>query len=335
MSSKKGKHKKKLSGKAVTCVALSIVIGVGAGWMTWKYMDQSREVSGTETEQVQTTGDNVIYEGKTYEYNKNLTNILFMGIDKEAQVLTEDIPGTAGQADCIMILSLDQSDKTCRVLQISRDSMTGIDIYDSSGNYYTSIDAQLATQYAYGTGGENSCWAMKKTVKELLYGLPIEGFFSMSIEGIGTFNDALGGVTLTVPEDYTNIDPAFEQGAEITLSGSQAEKYVRSRDTNVEGSNNERMERQVQFVSALFSQLKEMETASQISYESLYQTMEPYLVTDLSVEQIKAMASYTYLSDETEYVPGKVVPGEKNEEFHVDEDALQKLVLKMFYKEIK
>ena len=47
------------------------------------------------------------------------------------------------------------------------------------------------------------------------------------------------------------------------------------------------------------------------------------------------MASYTYLSDETEYVPGKVVPGEKNEEFHVDEDALQKLVLKMFYKEIK
>ena len=176
---------------------------------------------------------------------------------------------------------------------------------------------------------------MKKTVKELLYGLPIEGFFSMSIEGIGTFNDALGGVTLTVPEDYTNIDPAFEQGAEITLSGSQAEKYVRSRDTNVEGSNNGRMERQVQFVSALFSQLKEMETASQISYESLYQTMEPYLVTDLSVEQIKAMASYTYLSDETEYVPGKVVPGEKNEEFHVDEDALQKLVLKMFYKEIK
>ena len=76
-------------------------------------------------------------------------------------------------------------------------------------------------------------------------------------------------------------------------------------------------------------------TTSQISYESLYQTMEPYLVTDLSVEQIKAMASYTYLSDETEYVPGKVVPGEKNEEFHVDEDALQKLVLKMFYKEIK
>lgn len=335
MSSKKGKHKKKLSGKAVTCVALSVVIGVGAGWMTWKYMDQSREVSGTETEQVQTTGDNVIYEGKTYEYNKNLTNILFMGIDKEAQVLTEDIPGTAGQADCIMILSLDQSDKTCRVLQISRDSMTGIDIYDSSGNYYTSIDAQLATQYAYGTGGENSCWAMKKTVKELLYNLPIDGYFSMSIEGIGTFNDALGGVTLTVPQDYTEIDSAFTQGAELTLTGAQAEKYVRSRDTNIEGSNNGRMERQVQFVSALFSQWKEMQQAGQISYESLYQTMEPYLVTDLSADQIRAMVSYTYLPDETEYVPGEVVPGEKNEEFHVDDDALQKLVLKLFYKEIK
>lgn len=206
MSNRREKHKKKISGKAVICVTLSLVIGVGAGWLTWKYKDQTEKAVSTETEQVQTTGDNVIYEGKTYQYNKNLTNILFMGVDKEAQVLTGDIPGTAGQADCIMILSLNQSDKTCKVLQISRDSMTGIDIYDSSGNYYTSINAQLATQYAYGTGGENSCWAMKKTVKELLYGLPIEGFFSMSIEGIGTFNDALGGVTLTVPEDYTNID---------------------------------------------------------------------------------------------------------------------------------
>lgn len=333
MSSRR-KHKKKFPVAAVICVLVSIVVGTGAGWVAWKYMHRISE-DNEEDQQPQMTGDYIYYDGKTYQYNTDLTNVLFMGIDKEEQVLTDGIPGTAGQADCIMILSLDKSDKTCKVLQISRDSMTSIDIYDSAGDYYASTDAQLATQYAYGTGGTNSCWAMKKTVRKLLYNLPIEGSFSVSIDGIAAFNDALGGVTLTVPEDYTSIDPAFEKGAKITLAGDQAESYVRGRDCDVEGSNNGRMERQVQFVSSMFTQLKEMVSDGQVSYDSLYQTLEPYLVTDLSVDQIKNMESYTYLPDETEYVPGEVVPGEKNEEFHVDEDELQKLVVKMFYKEVE
>ena len=71
MSNRREKHKKKISGKAVICVTLSLIIGVGAGWLTWKYKDQTGKAVSTETEQVQTTGDNVIYEGKTYQYNKN------------------------------------------------------------------------------------------------------------------------------------------------------------------------------------------------------------------------------------------------------------------------
>ena len=31
--------------------------------------------------------------------------------------------------------------------------------------------------------------------------------------------DAVGGITLTVPEDYTAVDLAFEKGAEVTLNG--------------------------------------------------------------------------------------------------------------------
>ena len=335
MNSRKRRHRrKKFPVVAVICVVLSLVIGVGTGWVAWKYTNKTKQ-NTEEASQSQTTGDYVYYDGKTYQYNTDLTNILFMGIDKETQVVTGNIPGTAGQADCIMVLSLNKTDQTCKVLQISRDAMTGIDIYDSSGNYYSSINAQLATQYAYGTGGTNSCWAMKKTVRELLYDLPIAGSFSVSIDGIGAFNDALGGVTLTIPEDYTAIDPVFVKGAEVTLTGSQAEAYVRSRDCDAEGSNNVRMERQTQFVSAMFSQLKEMEEAGEVSYDSLYQALEPYLATDLSLEEIKNMESYTYLPEETEYVPGEVVPGEENEEFHIDEEALQKLVIKMFYKEVK
>ena len=64
----------------------------------------------------------------------------------------------------------------------------------------------------------------------------------------------------------------------------------------------------------------------------------PYDFTDLPnmarAAELNDMASYTYLTDEVAYVPGEVVPGEVNEEYHVDEAELQKLLVKMFYKEV-
>ena len=124
--------------------------------------DNMKKSTGASVSQA--SDDTITYDGKKYEYNKNLTNILFMGVDKKETVTLKDTPGVAGQADCVMIISLDKESQTARILQVSRDSMTDIDIYDASGNYYTSVNAQLATQYAYGNGEQSSCWAMKKTV---------------------------------------------------------------------------------------------------------------------------------------------------------------------------
>ena len=76
------------------------------------------------------------------------------------------MPGDAGQADCIMLLSLDKETKEGRILQINRNTMTQIDTYDSTGSAFGTVNAQLATQYAYCIGGSRSCWATEKTVKK-------------------------------------------------------------------------------------------------------------------------------------------------------------------------
>lgn len=260
-----------------------------------------------------------------------MENYLFIGVDKKEEVTLQDTPGTAGQADCVMILSANKQTKKVKVLQVSRDSMTDVDIYDANGNYYTSVRAQIATQYAYGDGKQSSCLAMEKTVSELLYDLPIAGYVSLDIAGIHAINDAVGGVTITVPEDYTYIDSAFQKGAEITLTGDLAELYVRYRDINQEGSNNERMRRQTQYIPALISTIRQ-NTSGVVSYYSLYKdVLAPYMVTDLGETQIDRLSSYE-LEEETEYVPGEVVPGEVNEEFHVNEEQLRDLLINMFYK---
>ena len=131
---------------------------------------QQQEKARQPEESISQAEDNTIeWNGKRYTYNNNLINILFLGIDHANDIDTSYMPGDAGQADCIMLLSLDKETKEGRILQINRNTMTQIDTYDSNGSAFGTVNAQLATQYAYCIGGSRSCWATEKTVKKLLY----------------------------------------------------------------------------------------------------------------------------------------------------------------------
>lgn len=59
----------------------------------------------------QAEDDTIEWNGKRYTYNNNLINILFLGIDHANDIDTSYMPGDAGQADCIMLLSLDKETK--------------------------------------------------------------------------------------------------------------------------------------------------------------------------------------------------------------------------------
>lgn len=332
------KSKQMKKAVIILCVlVIIIVVGLAAVYIGKNMKKQDTPTASSRTEgQVnsQKSGNTVFYNGKEYEYNKKLTNILFMGIDKSQEVALQDTPGTAGQADCLMIISMNSEDKTARLLQISRDAMTEVDLYDVSGNYFTSVEAQIATQYAYGNGVQSSCWATKKTVSELLYELPIDGYLSVNLDGIRALNDMLGGVTLTIPKDYTSIDPAFTEGTTITLTGEQAERYIRYRDTSVSGSNSGRMERQLQYIPALINAIRSKAGKAGDYYNTFYPILKPYLVTDMSGDQINDLARYQLDVDHTEVVPGEVVEGKEHDEFYVDDEKLYELIINMFYKTV-
>ena len=281
----------------------------------------------------QTEHSLVYYEGEAYKYNSDIQNILFMGIDQDTEIHSQNIPGTNGQADCIFILSVDRQAKTGKILQIARDSMTEIDIYDSNGNYYTSMEGQLALQYAYGSGAKNSCWAMKKTVREFLYDLPISGYVAMDIAAVSELNDLLGGVTITVPEDYTLIDPSLVKGQTIVMDGELAEKYVRYRDVNEAGSSHARMRRQVQYIPALLETFQQEVGDDSRRGQQIYESISQYLLTDLSPDEIEEFQEYKWDMENIVYLEGEIVQGEEFEEFHVNRDALQKKLIELYYKQ--
>ncbi len=256
-----------------------------------------------------------------------------MGIDKADDIDKTYMPGEAGQADCIMLLSLDQDTKEANIWQINRNSMTQVDLYDVSGNAYKTINKQLATQYAYCIGGSRSCWATEKTVGNMLYDLPIDGYVSLAVDGISEINDALGGVKVTMVEADEAVDASFVAGTDVVLKGDLAETYVRRRDINVFDSVTDRMRRQTTYITAMISQMKNK------SGSSLYDTLSPfldnYILTDLDAGQLEALKNYEYKTDDIHYLPGETTMGEKYEEFHIDETKLQQMLIDNFYTEVE
>ena len=337
--------KNKKNGYGIlTAVILVAVIAIGVfivlGFMDKKETENQKTLTTTDTpaeNPIETessvekvTGKEITYKGKNYTYNSDIRNILFLGVDKKEEMQIQEYEGRGGQSDCIILLSLNTKEKTAFMLNISRDSMTDIDIYGAGGDFVATEKAQIALQYAYGDGEKKSCWLTKKAVANLLNDIPIHSCLALNIDGISTINDVLGGVKITVPEDYTFIDPAFVKGETLTLSGSQAERYVRYRDINELGSNNGRMVRQNQFLRALVSLLKEKLSENSSYVDALLKAGKSFMTTDMTVDEMKELASYD-LNEEFIKVPGESRKGAEHDEYTVIYDMLNELLVKLFY----
>jgi anionic cell wall polymer biosynthesis LytR-Cps2A-Psr (LCP) family protein len=149
----------------------------------------------------------------------------------------------------------------------------------------------------------------------------------MDIAAIPELNDAIGGVTLTLPEDFTKMDPQFVMNSPVTLDGKQAETYLRYLDANIEFSNQERMERQFRYITALFEAMKNMGEDNQ---EDMYSLMEEHVLTTLSEEEINTFLSLNLTDSEMKIIPGEWVKGETRDEYYVNEE-LKRMVIEDFY----
>ena len=321
------KNNKFIAILAIVCVIL--LCGVGYTILNGKNKDETRDVPASSTDDAEKSSDTIVVDGREYRLNTNIQTVLFMGIDKNAKSDMGDRAGENGQSDSLNLLIVDRETKKAQILQISRDSMVDIDIYSASGEKMISEPGQIALQYAYGDGEEESCRLTAGKVSELLYGVNVDSYLSLTMEGMVKAADAIGGVTMTVPEDYTWIDPAFSKGATLTMDGEMVEKYVRSRDTEVLDRNVQRMERQSQFMGALIEKLQNVKETS--NYLSLYQQMEPYMVTNMTADEMKSLSEYD-IDTNTLDVPGEVILKDGHAQFIIDNEALRKIILKTFYK---
>ena len=276
------------------------------------------------------------YDGTAYAKREDLETVLLLGVDKFEGETPEGYLNNQ-QADFLLLLVMDKQHETCTPIQLNRDTMTQIQILGVTGEPAGTFTGQLALAHTYGSGEEDSCENTVLAVEKLLYSVGIDHYVSLTMDGVALLNDLVGGVPVEVLDDFSGIDDSLVQGETVTLQGQHALTYVRSRGGLEDSSNLHRMERQRQYLAALQQQLKAaVQQEDGFTLDALLQLNE-YMVSDCTVDQLSELGNSlaAYQVSDILTTPGDAREGEEFMEFTVDEDALQQLVMDVFYEPVE
>lgn len=213
----------------------------------------------------------LLAQGKTIERDDPFY-ALMVGVDSRQE-------GDRSRADTIIVARIDPKQLSAVLISIPRDTYVNI-----PGHGKTKINA--ATAY----GG--AALAIE-TVKELT-GLPISHYIEIDFAGFKEVVDALGGVTVYVPERINDIEAAgYIRSASVIeagnqrLDGAKALTFVRTRD--FPAGDLQRIENQQVFLRALLDEFFKAENALRIP--SLANAVAEQVTTDMTVGELIGLAN--------------------------------------------
>ena len=316
-----------LLAAAVLCIALGVFNRTGIS-----HSEKTEAESGTQGWTAEKANpDAIVYDGKTYVYNDHLTNYLLLGVDTDGSIQEPKEPGSAGQSDSVFLISYDRVKETTVGLAIPRDTITQIEKFTPGGESLGFYSDHLNLQYAYGDGKRKSCELTSAAVSRLLSGLPIGGYAAINLDSIPRLTQLLGGVEVTVPDDsLSGKNPDFVKGNKVVLDETNTETFVRSRDRQIEQSAITRMNHQKVFLEAFASKLAQEQKKDASTVTTLFETMKTEMVTNMSNDQFVDIA-VAERSGGIQTIPGETGHEEVYDVYRVDDAALYKMVLELFY----
>ena len=264
------------------CVIIAVILGV-AGLFALQKADRAEIVYDEEllAKEAAVLSDVVDVGGIACIPKRNIRSYLIMGIDDTASQGDGYVMG--GQCDVLNLLVVDHTNMTYQYLPINRNTICDVRWYDVDGSDMGTSEIQIAYAHAVGDGGPFSCENVVEAVSNYLGGVDIQSYIAMNIDSIGKINQLVGGVTVTIEDDFSAIDPSMVKGETITLTDEQAETFVRARMSMKDDSTNEaRMRRQQVFLDALREQMLEKAKADSGYALGVYESLESEMVTNMN-----------------------------------------------------
>ena len=239
-------------------------------------------------------GTSDVWNGKT-----SLT-ILVVGLDRRPE-------GGDQNADVIMIAQLDLVNKTVRAVSLPRDLLVQI-----PGIGYDKINSSYNYGIKANPNDPASGVAMVRDTVEYNFGIPIDEYVLIDFNGFKDVIDATGGIDVNVPydivddeyptEDYKIESVHFPAGP-MHMDGETALKYVRTRHAD---SDDQRRERQLQVLQALFEQGKSAGSINKI--DNMILALGDSAQTSFTLEQQLTLARLALQIDSNEIVLSSLAP---------------------------
>lgn len=280
----------------------------------------------------------ITYNGKEYQYDEDVINFLCLGIDKSVSINDKDIKNGQGQADAVILISINVETGKIKLIAIPRDTVVPLKIYNEEGQYVRNIDGQITLQHAVGPTEEEGCELTVDAVSTLLFHVPIQRYCSINFQAIPFLNDAIGGVDVQALEQLEGEFSSYAPGDVIHLEGDMALDYIRQRDTDTFGSSMNRLERQKQYITNYFSTAKDVVKNNLTLPITIFQGLDGNMCTNITVEDITYLVpellDTSLTAEDMSMVPGEVRQAGEFEEYHVNIDQLKEIVIQNFYKEV-
>ena len=321
--------------KALIFLLVLVMLAVG-GYLIGQYIEQ-RDIHETRSEMTEGFGkfEEKIYQGDTYYKKTNLTTLLLMGVDRDT-TREQRLYREGGQADFLLLLVIDHEGKTVRQLQIERDTMArvhALTILGQDGGY---MNMQICLSHGYGVNQEVCADNTIEAVSHYLDNLNIDLFMAVDYSAVPTINDMLGGVTVTLKDDFGPED--MRAGQTITLRGKQAETFVRARMSVGDGTNASRQLRQREWLNGAKALLTEKIHENPNFFGEMLDALGNQLVTNASQGRLinEFNAAFGYEQIPVEQIPGEYSIGRDGfMEYHTQMDDVTQWVLKAAYRPAK
>lgn len=275
------------------------------------------------------------YKGEVYPVKRGLQSVLLIGTDEREGKEPSEIETFYNDslADFLLLLVFDHQQKTVAPVQINRDTICDVpwlSVNGLVGGYYP---MQITLAHSFGSGKQDSSRNTVNAVTGLLYGAPVDHYFRFAMGAVPILNDLVGGVTVTLEDDIPTLGEKYVRGATVNLQGQEALRFVRARLYEPVDANVARMAHQRLYMNAFLNTAKARLNNDPEFVVKAYEKVEPYVITDLTVENLSQMVQDFY---DYEVLPTVVPTGtytlseQEWAALYLDEDALWNSVHSIF-----
>lgn len=223
-----------------------------------------------------------------YSYYHDFETYLIMGTDKTG---ADSKVYQGSMSDFLMLVIVDKTDNNYSFLPINRDTMSEVRLIQDDGTGVATAELQLCTAHWYGGSAGQSCANTVESMSKLFGGLKIDGYYAIPMDEIPKLNHSVGGVTVTLLEDFQDIDRQMKKGETLALSDEQAYHYIHDRYGVGDEKNTSRMKRQQQYMEGFFAKAKEKAKSDKAYVSQLFRTLEQTATTNLTAKKISGLTN--------------------------------------------